>query len=238
MSATPPTASQIATAQTNVHMACLRLVHDRLVVGSAGNISEQLTPGWFVVSPGGVLYEDLQPTDYPLVDVSTGTHTGPLPPTSELALHLGIYRHMPTVAAVVHTHSKYAAAFAVARIDLPFVCNENIGPGSEKILVTEYGAPGTSLLGSNAVATFARQPGSRAILLANHGVVALGDTVTKAYTTAAQVEWIAEVTHHAANLRPDLSPVVVLPPDQQDLIGHNYGFAVAREGASSDQEEH
>jgi L-fuculose-phosphate aldolase len=224
-----PSPEQTKAAQTRVHNACLRMVSDRLVVGSAGNISELVTPGWFVVSPGGHLYEDLQPADYPLVNLDTGRWQGDLAPTSEIAVHSGIYTHLPDANAVVHTHSKYAAAFAVALVDLPFVCNENIGPGSEQILVTQYAAPGTENLGLNAVRTFKRQPGSRAILLANHGVVAIGETVRKAYTVAAQVEWIAEVTHHAATLRPDLESVVVIPKDQQDLIGQNYGFTIARE---------
>ncbi len=224
-----PAAAAVKAAQMRVHTACLRLISDGLVVGSAGNISERLSPDWFVVSPGGQLYEDLVPSGYPLVQVSTGTHIGTHAPTSEIALHLDLYRTFTDVDAIVHTHSRYAAAFAVARVDLPFVCNENIGPGSERILVTNYGAPGTSTLGANAIETFQRQPGSKAVLLANHGVVAIGASVAKAYTTAAQVEWIAEVTHHAATLQPGLTAVVVLPPDQQDLIGRNYGFSVARE---------
>lgn len=182
-----------------------------------------------VVSPGGRHYEDLDSIDYPLVDIETGAIHSGLAPTSELSLHQAIYRALPDTVAIVHTHSKYAAAFAVARVDLPFVCNENIGPASESILVTDpYAAPGTSSLGLQAVATFQRQPGSRAVLLANHGVVAIGDSVRQAYTVAEQVEWIAEVTHHATTLNGDLRGVVTITSDQQDLIGRNYGFRVAR----------
>jgi L-fuculose-phosphate aldolase len=221
---------QVAAARTRVHEACLRLVVDRLVVGSAGNVSERIDAERFVVSPGGRLYEELQAEDYPLVDIPSGEAVSGLPPTSELALHQALYQAFPDVQAVVHTHSRYAAAFAVARVDLPFVCNENIGPGSEKVLVTDpYAAPGTTDLGTQAVRTFARQPGSRAVLLANHGVVALGASVSKAYLIAAQVEWIAEVTHHAATLDPNLRGVVTIPHDQQDLIGTNYAFSVARQ---------
>ena len=173
-----------------------------------------------VVSPGGRLYEDMEPTQYPLVEIATGAVRSGLAATSELSLHQAIYQALPDTVSVVHTHSKYAAAFAVARVDLPFVCNENIGPGSEFVLVTDpYAAPGTTALGAQAVATFARQPGSRAVLLANHGVVAIGDSVAQAYTIAEQVEWIAEVTHHASTLRHDLRGVVTIPSDQQDLIG-------------------
>jgi L-fuculose-phosphate aldolase len=229
----PVSPMQVSDAQGRVHEACLRLLADRLVVGSAGNISERLDADRFVVSPGGVAYPDLRSSDYPTVTLSSGEWVGPLKPTSEIALHQDLYVAFPDLLAIVHTHSRYAAAFAVARVDLPFVCNENIGPASERVLVTDYAAPGTRTLGEQAVLTFRRQPGSRAVLLANHGVVALGDSIAKAYTVASQVEWIAEVTHHAHQLRPrpdgTLLGVVVLPVDQQDLIGSNYGFGVARE---------
>jgi L-fuculose-phosphate aldolase len=225
--------TQLLAAQVRVHRACLQLISDRLVVGSAGNISERLDEHHFVVSPGGQQYGDLQPEQYPVVDIRDATFVGSLAPTSELALHRGIYAVHRDVQAIVHTHSKYAAAFAVARIDLPFICNENIGPASEQILVTSYAAPGTEDLGEQAVSTFARQPGSNAVLLANHGVVALGVTVEKAYLVAAQVEWIAEVTHHAAQLHSGLGAVTVLPPESQDLIARNYGFVVARQTQNS-----
>jgi L-fuculose-phosphate aldolase len=229
-----PSAAVLGAARRRVHQACLNLVADRLVVGSAGNISERIGEHWMVVSPGGRLYAELKADQYPLVHLESATVHSGLAPTSEMELHLSLYKLLPDTKAVVHTHSRYAAAFAVARVDLPFVCNENIGPVSEHILVTDtYAAPGTADLGQQAVATFNRQPGSRAVLLANHGVVAIGETVAKAYTVAQQVEWIAEVTHHAATLKPALKPalagVVVIPSDQQDLIGRNYGFSVSRQ---------
>ncbi len=234
-----PSAAQVGAARRRVHEACLDLVTDRLVVGSAGNISERINEHWMVVSPGGRLYRDLKPQDYPLLDLASGAVRSGLAPTSEVELHKRIYSLLTDTAAIVHTHSRFAAAFAVARIDLPFVCNENIGPASERILVTdEYAAPGTTDLGAQAVATFQRQPGSRAVLLANHGVVAIGDSVAQAYIVAQQVEWIAEVTHHASTLNHDLRGVAVIPADQQDLIGTNYGFSVARQKAQQKLPSH
>ena len=224
-----PTATAVAAARRRVHAACLQLVADKLVVGSAGNISERLGDDWMIVSPGGRLYQSLTPADYPLVHLESKTINSGLQPTSEIELHLAVFQAFPAVNAVVHTHSKYAAAFAVARVDLPFVCNENIGPRSESILVTApYAAPGTADLGAEAVRTFHLQPHSRAVLLANHGVVAVGESVEQAYTVAEQVEWIAEVTHHASLINPALPGVVTIPVDQQELIGRNYGFKVSR----------
>ena len=205
------------------------MVSDGLVVASSGNISVRTSADSFVVTAGGVPYALLKPEDHPVVSTVDGTFTGPRKPTSELALHLAIYRSMPDVSAVVHTHSRYAAAFAVGGRDLPFICNENIAMHSEKILVTDYEAPGTEDLGAATIRTFARQPGSRAVLLANHGVVAIADDLDVAYNVAAQVEWVAHVLYLASTLPPDLGSANVLAADVQDLIGHNYGVDISRE---------
>src|SRR5215218_5688791 len=101
------------------------MVADGLVIGSAGNISARVDDDRFVVSAAGVRYEEIGPDDHPVVDRRNGSWEGPRPPTSEIALHTGLMGALPDVGAVVHTHSRYAAAFSVARLDLPFICNEN-----------------------------------------------------------------------------------------------------------------
>jgi L-fuculose-phosphate aldolase len=121
----------LSAARKRVYEACLQMIEDRLVVGSAGNISERVDEDRFVVSPGGVAYAEVTAADFPVVSIVSGESKGPLKPTSELWLHRALYEAFPDTDAIVHTHSKYAAAFAVARIDLPFICNENIGPASE-----------------------------------------------------------------------------------------------------------
>ncbi len=211
-------------------LACSRsLVARGLVVGSSGNVSERVDEHHFVVTPAGVVYEALMIGDIPIVDSRTGEWSDGLRPTSEIALHLGLYRADRDLRAIVHTHSRHAAAFAVARIDLPFIMNENIVTHAEKILVSDYAPPGSADLGEQALRTFARQPGSQAILLANHGVVALGESLDKAELVAAQVEWIAEVVYLSSTLRTDLGPTVVLRREMQDAIGHNYGVTFSRE---------
>lgn len=214
-------------------LACSRsLVARGLVVGSSGNVSERIDEHHFVVTPAGVVYEALTVGDIPVVDARTGEWSDGLRPTSEIALHLGLYRADPDLRAIVHTHSRHAAAFAVARVDLPFIMNENIATHSEKILVTDYAPPGSEDLGQQALRTFDRQPGSQAILLANHGVVALGESLDRAELVAAQVEWIAEVLYLSSTLRTDLGPTVVLPRGMQDAMGHNYGVTFSREGGN------
>ncbi|MFN6119020.1 MAG: class II aldolase/adducin family protein [Actinomycetes bacterium] len=212
-------------ARSAVHDLLSRMVADRLVVGSAGNASVRIDETTIVVSAGGRAVHHLSPDDHPVVDLATGGATGGLAPTSELALHLAVMRAFPEVGAVVHTHSPYAAGWSVARLDLDFVCNENIGPAGERILVTDpYAPPGTAALAEATVATLRRQPGSRACLLANHGPLAVGPTPEVAYTVAQQVEWIAQVTFVARSV----GHVHVIPPADQDGIGTTYGFTVAR----------
>ena len=201
------------------------MVADGLVTGSAGNVSVRLGET-MVVSAGGVPYEYLDAGDHPVVGLTDGGVEGELKPTSEMPLHLGVMRGLEGVGAIVHTHSRYAAAFAVARRDLPFVCNENLGSRAERILVTDpYAAPGSPELAEAALRAFGRQPGSRAVLLANHGVVAIGETVEDAYLVAAQVEWVAEIAH----LAEGLGGARVLGPEEQDWMGRTYGVTFGRE---------
>lgn len=225
-------AGAVAAARHLVHERCLRMVRDRLVVGSAGNISVRIDEHHVVVTAGGVLYEHLTAEDHPVVDIRDGSWEGPRQPTSELALHAALMAAQPEVRAIVHTHSRHAAAFAVARLDLPFICNESLAVRAEAVLVTDYAPPGTADLGAQVLATFARQPGSRAVLLANHGVVAVGPNLDSAYGTALAVEWTAEICYLARTLAAaPAGGEVVLGPEVQDAIGRSYGVTVARPGA-------
>ena len=216
---------ELAAARRDLHETLLRMIDDRLVVGSAGNASVRIDDRTLLVSAGGRLYRHLSPDEHPLVDLATGEVRAGAAPTSELALHLAVMRALPDVHAVVHTHSPYAAGWSVARLDLDFVCNENIGPAGERILVTQpYAPPGTTDLADATVATLQRQPGSRACLLANHGPLTVGTTLEAAYMVAQQVEWIAQVSFVARSL----GHVHVIAPEEQDEIARTYGFLVAR----------
>ena len=204
------------------------MVADGLVIGSAGNVSVRLDADQFVVSAAGVVYSELEPDDHPVVHVADGSWEGRHRPTSELALHLGVIRELPDVGAVVHTHSRYAAAFSVARLDLPFICNESIATRAEQVLVTDYAPPGSADLGDQALRTFARQPGSRAVLLANHGVVAIAPTLGEAEVVARSVEWTAEICHLARTLLAAGAGEHVLDRAVQEAIGRNYGVSISR----------
>lgn len=224
-------ATTVEAARAAIQAASVQMVADGLVIGSSGNISLRLDDHRFVVTAGGVSYRHLTPNDHPVVDIATGRWDGPRRPTSELALHLRLMGAMPDVQAIVHTHSRYAAAFAVARLDLPFICNESLATRAERVLVTEYAPPGSADLGAQARTTFEAQPGSRAILLANHGVVALGPSLDDAYLVAQSVEWTAEICYLARTLAAAGAGEHVLDAEIQDAIGRNYGVPIARRRA-------
>jgi ribulose-5-phosphate 4-epimerase/fuculose-1-phosphate aldolase len=218
----------VSAAREAVHTACLRMVADGLVIGSAGNVSVRLDDDHFVVSAAGVRYDELVRDDHPVVDRRDGSWEGPRPPTSEIALHAGLMAALPDVGAVVHTHSRYAAAFSVARLELPFICNESIATRADRVLVTEYAPPGTAELAEQVLGALAVQPGSRAVLLANHGVVAVGSDVDAAYLVAQSVEWTAEICHLARTLTAAGAGEHILDTDVQDAISRTYGVAIAR----------
>lgn len=195
-----------------------RMVSERLVAGASGNVSVRTGDGTLLATPSGQPYDALTPADLSVVDPD-GRHIEGRPPTSELPLHLGILAERHDVAAIVHTHSPYAAAHSVARLPIPFICNESLSVRAEQVLVTEYAPPGTQALGDASLETFAQQPGSRAILLANHGVVAIGDTLDEAFAIAVNVEWAARI-HYLART---LGHVETISREDQLIMGETYG---------------
>ena len=206
-------------ARGEVLDVCRQMVSSGLVLGTAGNVSVRVADGRILSTPSGVAYDTMRAGDLPLVDLETAEWEGPLKPTSEIPLHTGILSAREDVHAIVHTHSRHAAAFSVARLDIPFLANESLAMHAERILVTRYAPPGTQGLADATLEALAKQPGSRAVLLANHGVVAVAHDLASAFLVAAQVEWIAEVYYMARQL----GGAHILAREHQFAMGRNYG---------------
>ncbi|HTZ44938.1 MAG TPA: class II aldolase/adducin family protein [Jatrophihabitans sp.] len=164
-----------------------QLLATGLVRGTSGNVSLRLGEA-VAVSPTGVPYEDLTPPDVPVVDLAGQPLAGTLRPTSELALHLAVYRARPDVAAIVHTHSMFATVFAVLGEPIPPVHYQlaRVGP----VGVAPYFRYGSEELAAACVAALGD---SGAALLANHGVVAVGADLAAAMAAAESVEYVAEL---------------------------------------------
>ncbi len=198
-------------ARQAVVEAGLTLAHSSMTVGTYGNISLRADENFIAITPSGRDYEQLTAADIVVTDLegviqNTGYTEGeqadcdkkeaghaavPLRPSSELPLHLEIYKSFPEARAIVHTHSVYASALAVAHKDLPPVIEDLTQITGGAVRCTEYTVAGTKLLGEKAVE--AMQGGRSAALLANHGAVCWGRTMKEALATAQILEKAAQI---------------------------------------------
>jgi len=168
-----------------------RLKERFFVAANDGNISARLAEGLFLVTPSGVNKGDLRPDMLVTVDAAGAVVAGSLKPTSELKMHLAIYRQRPEVGAVVHAHPPTATGFATAgiRLDQEVILPEVIfGLGS--IGFAEYGTPSTD----EVPQAVEREIGScEALLLANHGALTVGGTVLQACFRMATLEMYSRI---------------------------------------------
>lgn len=162
-----------------------------LAAGSGGNLScIDRDRGLIAISPSGLTYGEMTPEDVVVVDLEGATADGPHNPSSELAFHLALYRSRPDVGAVVHTHSVYATAMACLHREIPPV-HYLIGFAGKKVPVAPYATFGTRALARNVVDTLGET--YNGVLLANHGVVTVGESLKAAYAAAESVEFVARI---------------------------------------------
>lgn len=183
------------------------------VDGNGGNISARISPEHVICTPTLYSKGDLTVEDLCLVDLNNQQLCGDLPQTSEIRLHLEIYRLVPQAKAVIHCHPPYATAHAIAGI----VPQGNLVPEQEvfvgPVALTPYETPGTSEF-ARTIAPVVKQHNT--ILLANHGVVCWADTVTHAEWYVEVVDTYCKTVMIAAQLR---SPLTEIPFDKvQDLL--------------------
>ena len=180
-----------------------RMLHERCFVAAMdGNLSVRLKGDRILVTPTGLSKGAMRPGDLVIVDLKGKQIAGRRNVTSEIGMHLLIYRMRPDVAAIVHAHPPTATGFAAAGMALtePLVCEVVMGLGC--IPLARYGTPGTSELAQTLEPYVADYD---AILMSNHGVVTYGDTLEHAYMKMETVEHFAQialVTHLLGRQQP------------------------------------
>jgi L-fuculose-phosphate aldolase len=178
----------------SVAAAARSLAADGLVAGTAGNVSARA--GELVaVTPTGARLEDIVPDQVAVVNLEGEQVQGDLAPTSELGLHLGIYRRHDA-GAVVHTHARFATALACVIDELPIVHYQMLALGGP-IRVAPYATFGTPEL---AEGTLEALEGRSAALMANHGAIAYGPDLETAVEQALLLEWACELYWRASVL--------------------------------------
>ena len=199
----------LATERAQVADYCRRMRADRLVVGTSGNISAR-SGDLVAVSPSGLDYDQLTAALVGVYRVDGGAAVEvERDPTTELPMHLAIYRRTGA-GAIVHTHSTAATAVSTLVDELPSI-HYLIAMFGGSIRVAGYATYGTDELAGQVTAALTGRTGC---LLANHGAVAIGDTLDQAYRRAEYLEWLCEVWLRAsARGVPRL-----LPPDEIDRV--------------------
>ncbi|HEX7399841.1 MAG TPA: class II aldolase/adducin family protein [Candidatus Limnocylindrales bacterium] len=200
-------------ARERVHLFAQRLLAERLVYFTAGNISMRISddPELVAMTPASTPYDTMRASDVVIVRLDGRVVDGALKPTSELPLHTLTYARRPDVGGIVHTHSAAAMAAAAMSIAIPPILHGLIAACGGGIVTAPYARGGTAEV---AELTADSLRDRSACLLRNHGVLAIGPTVDHAYNAASVVEGVADAYLRALAF----GPVPEIAPDEVDRI--------------------
>jgi L-ribulose-5-phosphate 4-epimerase len=185
-----------------------------LVVWTAGNVSARV-PGedLLVIKPSGVPYEDLTAESMIVCDLDGKVVDGDYSPSSDTAAHAYVYRAMPDVGGVVHTHSTYATAWAARGEPIPCVLTGMADEFGAEIPIGPFALIGSDDIGKGIVSTLTGHR-SKAVLMRSHGVFTIGRTARDAVKAAVMCEDVARTIHIARTLG---SPLPISQPDIDSL---------------------
>jgi L-fuculose-phosphate aldolase len=174
--------------------ACHRLASEGLVIGTSGNVSVRAGDD-VVVTPTGCVLEEVAPEEMSVVDLDGASADGPAP-TSELGLHLGVYRAVDWAGAVVHTHSPMATAVGCVVDELPPIHYGMLALGGS-VRVAPYATFGSDELHSHVLGAL---EGRTAALMRNHGTLNCGASLDQALDGAFLLEWACSLYWHAKQI--------------------------------------
>jgi len=208
----------LTAAREAIVTTCQELSRTGLVVGTAGNVSVRAGDLDLVaVTPSGVRCARLTAGLVGVHRLDGTAVDAPLAPTSELPLHLAIYRARPEVGAVVHTHSPAATALSTLVDEVPAV-HYYVAMFGGPVVVAPYATYGTDELASNAVEALRERT---ACLLGNHGAVTIGPNLKTAYDRGVYLEWVCDVYLRAAAAgTPRLLPPAEIEAVAAKLAGY------------------
>jgi L-ribulose-5-phosphate 4-epimerase len=194
-----------------------QMVADGLAYGSQGNISLfDYRSGIVAITPSALPYRSMQPKDICILDLEGTLIDSPWRPTSEIALHLIFYKNRPEIYAVIHTHAPYATTFGVVNEPIPMILTEAATCIGGDVPIAPYLRPGTWELAKAALTTMGD---GIAVVLANHGLVTVGETLARAYESAMAVETSARLSILAHSLGKNPIP---LPKPEVEELRKNY----------------
>lgn len=189
-----------------------RMFQHGLTKGTGGNISvfhreQQL----MAISPSGLNYMETEPEDVVVVDLSGNVVEGNRKPSSEIAMHRIFYQKREDLNAIVHTHSPFAATVSALHWDLP-AASYLVAFAGENVRCAEYATFGTFELAEKA---FEAMHNRKAVLLANHGLLAGGESLHQAFNIAEEIEFCAEIFVRARSVG---EPAIIPTEEMQHLV--------------------
>ena len=188
-----------------------KLVEAGLTKGTGGNLSVfDRERGLMAITPSGIDFFETDVEDIVTMDTEGNVVSGERVPSSEWQMHLEVYRARPDIDAVVHAHTTYATVLAVLRQPLP-ASHYMVALAGRDVRVAEYASFGTRELARNAVAAM---EGRRAVLLANHGVLAGSSDLANAFNIVEEVEYCAKIYCIAKSV----GEPVILSDEEMDVM--------------------
>ena len=167
-----------------------RMLSSGLTVGSGGNLSiVDRQSGRVFITPSGLDYLTMAADDIVTCRLDGSLKAGQRKPSSELNIHLALYTHRAEIGAIVHTHSVYATTMACLGREIPAV-HYLVGFAGSRVPLAPYATFGTQALADAALKSIGD---SKALLLANHGLIAIGPTLGHAFTVAEEIEFVARI---------------------------------------------
>jgi L-fuculose-phosphate aldolase len=189
---------------------------DGLSKGTSGNLSEYDPElGYMSISPSGIGYFETEVNDVVVMTLDGAIIEGDRKPSSEYNLHSAFYKNKPDVRGVVHTHSTYCTTFACLNMPIKAVHYVIGGAGVAEVPCADYATFGTLKLAENAIKACGA---SKAVLLANHGLLTCGSSLAKAFNLAVNVEFVAEIEWRTMCI----GKPVILSDDEMECVMNEF----------------
>ncbi len=210
---------QLETERNTIVRFGLKLVESGLTSRTGGNLSIiNRDTGQVAITPSGIDYDILRPEDVVLTDLDGNIQDGDYKPSSELGFHLSVYHQRQDVQAMVHTHSPYATTMACLGWEIPAV-HYLVGFAGKKVPLAPYATFGTPELARNVAESIGEY---NVLLLANHGLLAVGRNMDAAFAAAEEIEFVARIYYQTQSI----GKPVILPEEEMEIVVEkfkNYG---------------
>jgi len=200
--------------------AALKLDRYGLIALSGGNVSMRLQNGEILVTPSGMVYEDMAPQDVLVADLEGNILDGTRAASVDTQALLYIYKHLPAVNAIIHTHQPYATAVGLVADELP--CCVTTLPNATKgaVKVCPFASAASIDMGVQTVENIGDQ---LAVILRNHGVIALGDSLSQALYACVYLEEAAKTYVFARAMSGEVAALTPAQVEQAVDVFKYYG---------------